>query len=448
MKGRAAAAALAMGLVLSGCSQPPSTIRATGRVVADDLTLQAPALDVPRIDLNAGFVSPPGTAPRWSAVPALLSLGSVQSVEAVEARLGQQVKAGDILLRFDDDALVAQAGIAKADRALAKTQIGVIDAAIDTTHDREEELEENRVKVTDGIAKATDARADLVDKRAQARQTARTLPKQLATVQRNLKGLNRKLAEVEARLGQVTAALAALPPDAPPEVRQPLLTAQRQLTAARKGLRAGIAKLTAARRQLRSAIARVKQGIPQLTKGIATIDDRLAEARDALERIDDGRAKIREARADLKRTRTLAVIAAADNTAVNRAATARAQAVVKAPADGVVSSIARVGDVLAPGATAAMIARPAAVVSTWLAPEVVSRVCLGDAAVLSTDSPTTAEPSGSVTRILPEAAYPPSYHTTSDVHLTRAVAVEVTFDTALPPGAPVDIQITPCRTTR
>ena len=56
------------------------------------------------------------------------------------------------------------------------------------------------------------------------------------------------------------------------------------------------------------------------------------------------------------------------------------------------------------------------------------------------------DPTGTISRILPEAQYPPTYHTTDEVHLTRAVPVEVTVSAGLPPGVPVDVQLTPCRT--
>ena len=47
---------------------------------------------------------------------------------------------------------------------------------------------------------------------------------------------------------------------------------------------------------------------------------------------------------------------------------------------------------------------------------------------------------------VPLADYPPSYHTTDQVHLTRAVPVEVTVDSPLPPGVPADLQLATCPT--
>ena len=52
---------------------------------------------------------------------------------------------------------------------------------------------------------------------------------------------------------------------------------------------------------------------------------------------------------------------------------------------------------------------------------------------------------GSVTGISTRAEYPPTSYATSDIHLTRAIRVEITLsDTAeqpaLPPGTPVDVR--------
>ena len=97
---------------------------------------------------------------------------------------------------------------------------------------------------------------------------------------------------------------------------------------------------------------------------------------------------------------------------------------------------------VAPGATVAELSSPAHVVELWLAPAQADRVCVGDAASIAWG----ASPTGTISRILPEAQYPPTYHTTDEVHLTRAVPVEVTVSAGLPPGVPVDVQLTPCRT--
>lgn len=472
MKPAATAAGSVLCLLIAGCGQPSATIDTTGRVVADSLTVQAPVLDVPRVNLDAGFAVVPSAGANLSAVPALVGVGSAQRVVEVRVRLGDRVRAGDVLLRFEDAALTAQVRAARADHALAKTQVGVIDSAIHITHDKEADLAEARTKVTDGIAKATRARKNLSAKLAQARKAAKDLPNQLTKVEktitklsanrvnaaRTLGQLRANRATAAANLAEVEAALAALPPDAPASVRDPLLAARSRLQGAIRQLDAGITRLTAALRQIDAGLAKLKAGrtklkagirqvnaaIPQLTTAIRTIDTNLVKANDALKRIDRGTKRLREARADLKRARTLAVIAAGDDTAVSHARTARSRAVVTAPRDGFITSIANVGDVLAPGATVATLSRPARLVQLWLAPAQAAQVCAGDAATVGFG----ADPAGTVSRILPLAQYPPTFHTTDDVHLTRAVPVEVTTDAALPPGVPIDVRLTPCQPTR
>ena len=467
---RPAATLVALALVLTGCAPAATTITSTGRVQTDTVSVQAPSLSVPKVNLNAGFAVTATTAANLSLVPTLLGFGSAQRVSAVEVALGEQVKAGDVLVRFDDAALAANVTAAKADLALAKTQVGVIDAAIDTTHDKESDLVDARKEVRDGIEAATKARKQLRSKLAQARTAAKELPAQLSKVEKQIKeltgtraalakkraGLSADRASAATKLAEVEATLAALPPDAPPSVRDPLLAAQKQLQDAIAAMDAGLAqmkaglaqldaglgKLKAARVKLKAAITQVNEGIPQLTKAIKTVDTNLAKAHDGLKKIDRGIKKIREARADLKRSRKLAVIAADDDNPVRQAQTARNQAVVTAPRAGIVSSIADVGEVVAPGATVAELSAPAHVVQVWLAPAAAAQVCVGDAATVEFGG----QPAATVSRILPLAQYPPTFHTTDEVHLTRAVPVEVTADAALPPGVPVDVQLTPCRT--
>lgn len=489
------ATTLAVGVVGAGCTAPASTITATGRVQSDTVTAQAPTLTVPAVNLDAGFVVTASSANR-SSVPSLLGFATAGRVSAVEVRLGDQVAAGDVLVRFDDAALAVAVTEAKADQAVARAQLGVLDRAIATTRDKESDLKDKRQEITDGMAegakarkkltrklaeattaradlranlkKATKTRSDLLGKLADADAAAKQLRGQLATVEKKLSAATVGRADLARQLADVEAALAALPPDAPAEVRDPLLAAQRQLTAALAELDQGITQLKAARTKLRTgikevdagraaltaglkqvtagiakletALATVGTGITRLTEAIGTIDANLAKARKGLKQVDKGIDALQDARAGLKRTRRLAVIAADDATAVKQAVNARERAVVTAPRAGTVTSVVHAGDVLAPGATVAELSSPAHVVQLWLAPGQAGRVCVGDAATLAGGG------AGTVSRILPLAEYPPTYQTTDEVHLTRAVPVEVTVDTALPPGVPVDVQLSPCRT--
>lgn len=443
---RVGAVALAAGVALSlaGCQQPATdTVVSTGRVLADSLSIQAPALAVPRVSLDAGFAVRQGADATMSGVPVALSFGAAQRVAAVDVRLGDRVAAGDVLVRFDDTALAAQRRVAEADAALARAQVGVIDAGIDATREAEQELRDKRAEVTDGIAAATAARADLVTKRDEARSSADALAEQRRTVETNRRDATAKLAEATAQHAQVQTSLAALPADALPEVRQPLVETEATLAAAIGGLQEGVQTLVAAGTELAAGQAQLKEANAQLAAGIATVDANLALARDGLRTIEEGIATVQDARTSLKRNRWIAIVAADDTTAIEAATVAGDLAVVRAPADGVVTAIAHAGDVLAPGATVAELARPAVVVTTWLAPDQAARVCLDAPAVVGSGA--AASLSGHVSRIPPLAGYPPTHHATDEVHLTRAVPVEVTLSAPMPAGVPVDLQLSSCQ---
>ena len=51
---------------------------------------------------------------------------------------------------------------------------------------------------------------------------------------------------------------------------------------------------------------------------------------------------------------------------------------------------------------------------------------------------------GTVTLIGDRADYPPSSNVTDEVHLTRAVPVDVTTQNPLPPGVPVEVTLRGC----
>ena len=369
------------------------------------------------------------------------------TVAAVEVRLGDRVEQGEVILRFDDAALAAQERVAAADADAARSQVALIDAAVETARDKEADLRDKREDVTEGIAEGKKARAELVEKLDDARAASAKLPKQLAKVDKNLRDLKSKRKNAEGRLREVRGTLDKLPAQAPAEQRAQLVAAEKKLAAGVKELTAGIAKLTAARGEITEAKAKLKKAIPQLSDGIDTVDGNLADARDGLAKLDKGIAKLEDARSGLKRKRALAVIAADDTTAVDAARTARERAVVVAPADGIVADIAHLGEVVAPGATVAELSRPAFVVAAWLAPEQANRLCVDDAVSVTLDS--LAGPvEGRVGRVLPLADYPPTHQATDQVHLTRAVPVEVTLDAPLPAGVPADLRLSSCQPKR
>jgi multidrug resistance efflux pump len=192
----------------------------------------------------------------------------------------------------------------------------------------------------------------------------------------------------------------------------------------------------------------LRTGIPKLESAITKIDDGLAKARSQRNKLHKAKSKIIEARGDLRRTRKLAVVAAeAATLGIDVAKNQKLLATVIAPASGVVVEAAKVGDVVAPGATVARIREgDANSVTTWLSPAQLSEVCLGSRAAVRADWMSNPQwLDAEITLIGHKADYPPTSFATNEVHLTRAVPVRLTLtrssaqSQSLPPGAPVDL---------
>lgn len=368
---------------LSGCSE--RTVLA-GRVVDDAVTVEAPLLSAPSPDLDAGFgdraISGSGSAPTALSAASLVSLGKVSRVESVAVNAGERIEAGALIAVFETKALDLQIAAAQAARTTARAQLPVLDEALDDVASNRSDVAENRDDVTSAISKLTKTRKDLVAQRS-------ALKKQLS----------------------------ASPP-AP-------------------------------------VAAQLKAGIKKLDAAINKLDSGLKTARSGLKKLDSARSRLSDARTQLENVRDLARIAAdAADIGVDLARYQRELADVRSPVDGVVTSIATVGDVMAAGATVAVI-RPEGPtrVSTWLAPEdlrfyvppPLSSVRPPSRATITADW-LAGEISGSITRVGTQALYPPTSFATRDVHLTRAVEIEITLEGAgaeavLPAGAPVDVYL-------
>ena len=172
-------------MALAGCSAGPTEY--AGRVVDDTVTLQAPALAMPSVNLDAGFAPNSGSSAGGGATNAqrssmttavaITGLGSVVRVAKVSARGGDDAEAGQEIARLDSRALDANVAVAKAGLATARAQVGVLDDALDT--------------VASNRATIVTARAQINDAAAQLASTRRKLAAQLA----DLKTL---LAKIEA----------------------------------------------------------------------------------------------------------------------------------------------------------------------------------------------------------------------------------------------------------
>ena len=413
----------ALAVALTGCGSD-STIRVSGRVADDVIAVQAPSLPTPRPNPGAGFpesaAQGDGTGAMGrsavSTITALTGLGSVSRVATVSVSLGQTVAKGDVLAEFDAAALDAAIAAARAEEHVARAQVGVLSDAIDRTDSAESKLAANRRTLKATVAQLAETRAQLAERLAQLE----ALLAQLKAMPGSARGTGSSSSASSA------ATTGTTPPGTPPKTGP--------------------------------STVEIGAMIAQLEAAIVKIDAGLVKAQAGLSRLASAGATLADARVQLGDVRVLARVAAgASAIGVRVAQYQRSLATVRAPASGAIVRVASIGDVLAPGATVAEI-RDASIASvqTWLAPDDLPRVAEGDRVYVYGDWFASGAwlLRGHITRIGQRADYPPSSFATKDVHLTRALPVEITLDghpgtagypsaETLPPGAPVDVTILP-----
>jgi multidrug efflux pump subunit AcrA (membrane-fusion protein) len=374
-------AAIAVLAVVTGCSAPSTSVTAVGTVVDD---------------------------PTVVSVPILSDSAPTKRVDKVLVAEGDTVRAGQEVARIDDAVLLAQIEVARAGQKVAESQVGVLTAAIGKTYDKAADVSDARADVKDAISKLKSTRAQLVRTQAQLKKTRAQLVTKLQSAQK---------------------LLANYPPVPVPGIPS------------KDELKAGIA-------QLQAGIAKIDAGLKKIVVALPTLSEGLKKADDGLAKLADADAKISDARQQLVDARELARIGAeASAIPVSLAQLQVTLATVTSPVDGTVLSVAAVGDQLAPGATLARIRTDEpSTVTAWLAPDQLGRVCEGDATTITGDwMPAGTTMGATLTRIGTELVYPPSNTTTDEVHLTRAVEVQVTATGILPAGVPVELSISGCR---
>lgn len=399
---RIAACAL-VAFAASGVGGCASEDTVAGRVVDDTLAVTTPAIAAPSPDINAGFApntpstsagSPaPADQAQRNTIAAITGLGQYARVASVSVSAGERVETGDVLVEFDSRALEAELSVAKANQAVAKAQVRVIDDALDDVESGRATLAEARADALSAQDELTDTRSELVDKRAQLKDVLEALPPSIP---------------------------ATLPPGMP---RPP------------------------DPKDVRAAIAQLDAGLERIDSGLGKIDS-------GLDQIASKRATLADARNFLEDARVLAVIGYdASKVAVKLARWKLDSVIVRAPESGVVISVAHAGDALAPSATVATI-RPegAARVTTWLTIEQLAHLQrrLGSSGSWDT---LNASVSGDwargevypahISRVGVRSQYPPTSFATREVHLTRAIQIELEVEgpADLPPGAPADVTI-------
>lgn len=401
---------LSMVLLLTvvGCSPPSQGLRVQARVVEDVVIVAVPALVVPTVNVNAGFAE----ADSPKATTALQQLGSFPGLASIAVGEGDTVAVGQELARLDDALLAAGVKSAQADAAVARAQIGVVDAGIDKTYDKDAEIADKRGDVNDAIDQLKDTRT---------------------TLKANRKTLHAQRDMLDDQLDEAKKAFQLLPPEGttpwPPGVPT------------REAVKAGIHALKAGLKQIDAALK-------QMNTGLGKLDDGLQKANEGLDKLDDATDTVSDARAQLIRLHRLVVVAAdLSDVVVAIAKAQRGEVAVTSPAAGVVTRVATVGQHLSPGAALVTLRRFGdTTMTTWLSPTQAAAICLDDAATVQADwmSP-GASVQARVTRIASRADFPPTSQATDEIHLTRAFAVWLTSYAALPAGTPVTITIRPCR---
>jgi predicted nucleic acid-binding Zn-ribbon protein len=367
----------------------------------------------------------------------------------------------------DSQALNVNLSVARADAKVAASQVPVLDSAIDETHDKEDTVKSALRKINKAIRQLKDNRAKLSDQLGQARQQLPQLEAKRANVGSQREQLRDQLGQINQQLTELQKILGQIPPQrpsAPTPSAAPASPSREQLRAqiaklqqAKAQIQIGLQQAGRADAQLTTALAGLRTGIPKLEGAISQIDAGLAQARSQRVKLRKARTKIVAARAELRRNRKLAVIAAdASKVGIDIAENQKLLATVTAPASGVVVKAAAVGEVVAAGATIVTIRKTGGTTSftTWLAPAQLARICLGSSASVDADW-LPAEPfEAMITLIGDRADYPPTSFATGEVHLTRAVPVRLTLTRSsgkfqsMPPGAPVDIEILPAANDR
>lgn len=377
----------AAAVLAAGCTAAPGTgparIAVSGTVRDDMLTVKAPLLQRPVPDVSVGL--PGARAARPTAVRATASSQPTLSATLVslETTEGADVRTGQVVARLDDRALALGVEIARAAAAKSHADVRVLDSKLADLASTSDTLASTRSQVLSAIAKGRSGRTTLVA----------------------------NIAALEKLISHMPPGPSA-PPTLPPGPRPP---------------------------DPRLLLAQLKAMLAQLDAG-------LAKAGSGLAKLDAGRSKLADARATIRSARVvLSEVAKAADAGVPVAEAKRAQAVVLAPADGVVVMTAEPGTTLMADAPVLKMRRAGpALVDSYLTPEVAARVRVGVLAQASIDSLAGQVFPGRVTDLRPVYEYPPTSLPSTEIHMTRAFRVTVTLDDPaiqLPPGTPADLTI-------
>jgi multidrug resistance efflux pump len=392
---------------------PAGRLVVAGDVRSDIRTVTAPIIVYPVPDYTVGM---PATSTASSTSATKRSSGASSSsrspvvsgmLKRVYVHEGDTVKAGDILATYDTKMLDLGVVAAKADARRTKTNVSLMNKALDSIQSAKGKLATARSTAFGQVAKGiATAKAKLYKQHADA---VKALP------------------SLEAQMGKLQAELAVTPPT---DANFAVIKAQiKQLMPLLMGAEA----LVKGWPQIKKAFA--KQTGKAAKKAAATINSKIGLAR----------SKIRKAEKQIKDARSvLRIIANSAHVGIDLAEAKRDLAVVRAPVGGVVT-FARAGG------TVAMVGAPLVriipdtpqKIDTYLTPEQIATVAVGDAVDVSFDSSGHKVVHGTVSSIGTEYLFPPTSFPTQVVHMTKTLKTTITLDQgySAPPGTPVDLSI-------
>lgn len=386
-----AALVVVLCLSLTGCSaDDPTGVVLTGSFIDDSLVVPVPDLPATPVD---PFV---GTEPSAEGTPGATSDGGAPATALVLPVLTASSPLGQTWQR------VEEVQVSPGDQIVAGQVLAVLDdgAAQATVTAAEADLARSEAE----LALIDEMSGDVEEGRSEAES-------QTVELEQTLADLQTQRIELQAELN---AARQAAAPPANPTTTTPIPPS----------LLEQIAKLEAALSELDAGIQQTQDAIDQIAEAEAELEDvetALGSIRDTAKAVVSGR------RAVVELTRTLAQMA-----------------IVTAPIDGVIVSVATPGEVLASGAPLAIIrsrARPT--VRTYLTAEQARQVRDGSSARVSLDSLEGTEYTGLVTRVGSTYDYVPTTFATDIIHMTRGfeAIVEVYGAPELPAGTPADLVI-------
>jgi HlyD family secretion protein len=458
----AAVLSLACAALLAACgravaSPKPPTFTVAGTVRDDVVAADAPYIPPPTPDLTVGISksrlpSPPGlgsgvmtdtTRPKAQIPNATNSVltttvsGSRVSglLASVSVRTGDSVKRGQKIAQLDDTLLKLGVKQAQANATAARAQVAVIDATISDLKDKRSTARAARSKVRSALSTIATGKTKLAAASAQ-----------LATGKASALGTQRQLLQARAQLEAGIAALSAQIAQLE-GVPQPPQSTIAQLKAKRAALERQLAQVKAVLAQVNAGVAKLAAGAKTIAANSAKLAAGRAQARSGLAAVNNAISKIDDAISKLEGARTVAV--AAIGIRDQTVATAKdrvAQAVISAPASGVVVEAAHAGETVMVGAPVATIRRSGpSRIDTWVTLAQLPLARTGTSATVTADSLHGRELRAVVKTTSVEYAFPPSSFPTKETHLLRTVQVTLALDapgSLLPPGTPVDVVFT------